>query len=36
MPLAALAIFLALRGVRNAESSPPGGASETVRSAPDQ
>jgi hypothetical protein len=36
MPLAALAIFLALRGVRNADPQSTGAAAETARSAPDQ
>jgi len=36
MPLAALAIFLALRGVRNYEASPAATASQTARSAADQ
>jgi len=36
MPLAALAIFLALRGVRNADPESTGAAAETARSALDQ
>jgi len=36
MPLAALAIFLTLRGVRDAERHADGGPAETTRNAPDQ